>query len=51
MDPGVTDTSEFGINVLQWRDLMIKELMALLKSVYFVPTIILKGFIRGKSCF
>lgn len=51
MDLGIANTSVSGINMLQWRELVIEELMALLKSVGFVPIIILKGSIRGKSCF
>jgi len=51
LDPRITDKSVSGINMLQQRERMIKELMALLKSVDFVQIIILKSSIRGKSCF
>lgn len=51
LDLGITDTSVSGINILWWSELMIKELMTLLKSVGFVPIIILNGSIRRKSCF
>lgn len=38
---GITDTSVLGINMLQLGELIMKRLIALLKSEDFVPTIIL----------
>lgn len=48
MDLEITDTSLSGVNMLQWRELKIKELMALLKYVDFVPIILLKGSVRRR---
>lgn len=51
MDLEITDTSMSGVNMLQRRELKIKELMALLKYVDFVPIILLKGSVRRRWCF